>query len=148
MSQRVVLDTSTLVSAALRIGSIPHQALLEALATCDVCASTETLIELELVLDREKFDRYLDRAARSEFVTLIRRHVHLFAVRNTDLEAVKPPCRDPKDNQFLALALVSEADVLVSSDEDLLVMSPWQAVTIMTPGDFLSRLRAKSKAVK
>jgi putative PIN family toxin of toxin-antitoxin system len=148
MSQRVVLDTSTLVSAALRIGSIPHQALLEALATCDVCVSTETLIELERVLDREKFDRYLDRATRSEFVTLIRRHVHLFAVQNTDLEAIEPPCRDPKDNQFLALALVAEADFLVSSDEDLLVMNPWRRITIMTPRDFLSRLEAKSEAVK
>jgi uncharacterized protein len=144
MSQRVVLDTSTLVSAALHIGSIPHQALLEALATCDVCASAETLDELELVLDREKFDRYLDRSTRSEFVALIRRHVHLFAMQNADLEGVAPPCRDPKDNQFLALAFVAEADVLVSSDEDLLVMNPWRGITIMTPGDFLSRSQAKS----
>lgn len=146
MSQRVILDTSTLVSAALRIGSIPHQALLEALATCDVCASAETLSELERVLGRAKFDLYLDRAARSEFVVLIRRHVHLFAVLNTDLEAVDPPCRDPRDNQFLALALVAEADVLVSSDEDLLVMHPWRGITIVTPGDFLSRLWAKPES--
>jgi len=148
MSQRIVLDTSTLVSSALRIGSIPHQALLEALATCDVCASAETLVELERVLDREKFDRYLDRTSRSEFVALIRRHVHLFAVQNTDLEAVEPPCRDPRDNQFLASALVAEADVLVSSDEDLLVMHPWRGITVMTPGDFLSRSQAKSEAVQ
>ena len=52
MSRRVILDTSTLVSAALRIGSVPYQALSEALATCDVCASAETLAELEQVLDR------------------------------------------------------------------------------------------------
>jgi predicted nucleic acid-binding protein len=48
--RRVVLDTSTLVSAALRIGSVPHQALMQALASCDVCASAETLAELEQVL--------------------------------------------------------------------------------------------------
>jgi putative PIN family toxin of toxin-antitoxin system len=140
MSQRVVLDTSTLVSAALRIGSIPHEALLEALATCEVCASAETLVELERVFDRQKFDRYLDRASCREFVALIHRHVHLFAVQNTGLEAVGPLCRDPRDNQFLALALVAEAEVLISSDEDLLVMDPWRGTAIMTPGDFLSRL--------
>ncbi len=39
MSRRVVLDTSTLVSAALRIGSVPYQAVFDALATCDICAS-------------------------------------------------------------------------------------------------------------
>jgi predicted nucleic acid-binding protein len=43
MSRRVVLDTSTLVSAALRVGSIPYKTLLEALGAWDVCASVETL---------------------------------------------------------------------------------------------------------
>ena len=59
--RRVILDTSTLVSAALRLGSVPDQALVKALRTCEVCASLETLNELAQVLDRKKFDRYLDR---------------------------------------------------------------------------------------
>jgi predicted nucleic acid-binding protein len=84
MSRRVILDTSTLVSAALRIGSVPYQALLEALGSWDLCASVETLAELEQVLGREKFDRYLDRASRREFVALICRNIHLFAVQNAD----------------------------------------------------------------
>jgi putative PIN family toxin of toxin-antitoxin system len=136
--RRVILDTSTLVSAALRIGSVPHQALLKALASCDVCASAETLAELEQVLDRDKFDRYLDRELRRSFVALMRRHVHLFAVQDADREAVEPPCRDPKDNQFLALALAAEADALVSSDEDLLVLHPWRGIAIVTPAKFVA----------
>ena len=43
--RRVVLDTSTLVSAALRVGSLPHQALLKALGTCEICVSSATLDE-------------------------------------------------------------------------------------------------------
>jgi len=35
--QRVILDTSTLVSAALRRGSKPGQALSKALRTCELC---------------------------------------------------------------------------------------------------------------
>jgi putative PIN family toxin of toxin-antitoxin system len=139
MSWRVILDTSTLVSAALRIRSIPHQALLVALANCDVCASAATLAELKRVLDREKFDLYLDRASRLAFVDLIHSHVHLFALQDADLEAVQPLCRDPEDNQFLALALTAEVDILVSSDQDLLVMHPWQGIEIMTPAEFLTR---------
>ena len=126
------------MSAALRIGSVPHQALLKALASCDVCASAETLAELEQVLDRDKFDRYLDRELRRSFVALMRRHVHLFAVQDADREAVEPPCRDPKDNQFLALALAAEADALVSSDEDLLVLHPWRGIAIVTPAKFVA----------
>ena len=135
---RVVLDTSTLVGAALRIGSVPHQALLKAMGSCDVCASADTLAELEEVLDRDKFDRYLDRESRLSFVALMRRHVHLFAVQNSDIEAVLPPCRDPKDTQFLALVLAAEADALVSSDEDLLVLHPWRGIPIVTPAEFLA----------
>jgi putative PIN family toxin of toxin-antitoxin system len=137
--RRVVFDTSTLVSAALRVGSVPHQALLLALGTCDVCASVETLEELSTVLDRDKFDRYLDRPLRLNFVALMRRHVRLFAVQSADVEAVLPPCRDPKDNQFLALVLAAESDALVSSDEDLLMLHPWRGVPVMTAVEFLMR---------
>ncbi len=135
--QRVILDTSTLVSAALRKGSVPDQALLKALRTCNVCASMETLDELAQVLDREKFDRYSDRESRRSFVALIRRAVHVFAVQEEDIRSVDPPCRDSRDNQFLALALAAEADVLVSSDEDLLVLHPWRGMPIITPAEFL-----------
>jgi uncharacterized protein len=72
-----------------------------------------------------------------EFAALIRRSVHLFAVDDDHLKAVDPPCRDPRDNQFLALVLVAEAEVLVSSDEDLLVLHPWRGVEILRPGAFL-----------
>jgi uncharacterized protein len=136
--RRVVFDTSTLVSAALRVGSVPHQALLRAMGSSDVCASVETLAELSAVLDRDKFDRYLDRESRRSFAALIARHTHLFAVERMHVEAVLPPCRDPKDNQFLALVLAAEADVLVSSDDDLLMMNPWRGVPVMTAAEFLA----------
>lgn len=139
MSRRVVFDTSTLVGTALRIGSMPYQALQEALATCELCASTETLAELERVLNLRKFDRYLDRALRREFAALIRRHAHLFLVEPRDVESLHPPCRDPGDNKFLALAQIAEADALISSDEDLLVLHPWQEIPILTSSQFLAK---------
>jgi hypothetical protein len=122
--QRVVIDTSTLVGAALHIGSIPHQALLKALRFCNVCTSTETLAEIEEVINRSKFDRYLNRDERQEFIANLRRRASIFVVQNAGMIAINPPCRDPKDDQFLVLARVAEADALVSSDEDLLVLHP------------------------
>jgi hypothetical protein len=135
--RRAVLDTSTLVSAALRIGSVPHQALMKALGSCDLCASVETLAELERMLQRDKFDRYLDRESRLSFVALIRRHAHLFAVQDAGIDAVSPACRDPRDNQFLALVLAAEADALVSSDDDLQALHPWRGIPIVTPAEFV-----------
>ena len=138
-NRRVVVDTSTLVSAALFTGSIPDQVLSIALESFDLCLSVATLAELEQVLDRGKFDRYRIRESRRAFVALIRQRTRLFTVDLTDLIVVDPPCRDPKDNQFLALAQVAEADVLVSSDEDLLVLHPCRGIPILTPAKFLER---------
>ncbi|MEO5660506.1 MAG: putative toxin-antitoxin system toxin component, PIN family [Polaromonas sp.] len=135
--RRVVFDTSTLVGAALKPFSVPHRALLQALARCDVCASAQTLLELQQVMQRDKFDRYLSRETRLDFVTMLHQNMHFFAVMPADEEGVQPSCRDPKDNKFLALAQACHADALVSSDDDLLVLNPWRGVLVLSPATFL-----------
>jgi len=139
-AKRVVLDTSTLISAALRPDSIPRQALLTAAASATLCASPATMAELERVLMRDKFDRYLDPSARREFLELYRRHARLFNVTAAEEAALPQPCRDPRDNKFLALAVYCAADALVSSDDDLLVLHPYQGIPILTPKEFLQGL--------
>jgi uncharacterized protein len=141
--RRVVFDTSTLVGAALRPGAVPHQALVLAMARSDVCASVQTWLELERVMQRERFDRYLPRRARLEFVAMLRTSMHFFAVTAADEAALQPACRDVSDNKFLALVQVCRADVLVSSDDDLLVLHPWCGVPVRSAADFLSDHQAR-----
>jgi predicted nucleic acid-binding protein len=50
-------------------------------------------------------------------------------------------CRDPKDNLYLELALAAEADTIVSSDADLLVLHPWRSVRILRPADYLGEAK-------
>lgn len=50
--------------------------------------------------------------------------------------------RDPKDDYLLAYAVVGEADVLVTGDEDLLVLGRVGAMQIVTPRVFLEWLDA------
>lgn len=137
----VVFDTSTLVSAALRVGSVPHRAVFHALSKGEVCVSTATLTEMEHVLQRPKFDRYQPISIRSEFAAMMRENARLCSVSEADEANVAPVCRDPKDNKFLALARVCDAAVLISSDADLLVMHPWQSVSIITPAAFVALLQ-------
>lgn len=47
-------------------------------------------------------------------------------------------CRDAKDNKYLELALASGAEIIVSSDEDLLVLDPWRGVRVLRPVDYLA----------
>jgi putative PIN family toxin of toxin-antitoxin system len=117
---------------------MPDQALSKALESTDLCASDETLAELAQVLERRKFDRYRSLESRRAFVAMIRLHSHLFAVDLTDLSVVVPPCRDPKDDRFLALALAAEAEAIVSSDRDLLVLNSWRGIRILSPAEFLA----------
>ena len=136
--RRVVFDTSTLVGAALRIGSVPHQALKAALASGSLCASSATLDELQRVLRREKFDRYQPVATRREFFDIVAQAARIFEVPLESAERLQPSCRDPEDDKFLALAAVCQADVVVASDADLLVLNPWHGIPIVRPADFLT----------
>ncbi|MGB7191275.1 MAG: putative toxin-antitoxin system toxin component, PIN family [Acidobacteriaceae bacterium] len=138
MIGRVVFDTSTVVSAALRPDSIPYQALHRALRYCDVCASKETLAELKRVLAKDKFRRYIPDGAARQFVRMMENNVRLFVVRDLECLAANPPCRDPADNKFLALAFECDADAIVSCDEDLLVLHPWDEIRILRPAEFLN----------
>ena len=138
--RRVVVDTSTLVSAALRVGSLPHAALGHVLSAGELCACAATLGELDVVLARHKFDRYQPVEVRKEFAAILRRHAAVFVVSEADVRNVYPPCRDPKDNQFLALVHECNADVLISSDADLLVLHPWNGVPILTPAAFMEQV--------
>ncbi|MFA6062391.1 MAG: putative toxin-antitoxin system toxin component, PIN family [Gallionella sp.] len=140
--KRIVLDTSTLIGAVLRQHSIPRQVVIKALSEGDLCASASTLAELEEVICRDKFDRYLDLNIRLEFVAMYRDRVRMFQVSTEDEAALDPPCRDPRDNKFLALAVVSGADVLVSSDDDLLTLNPYGNISVLTPSEYLASVSA------
>ncbi len=49
-------------------------------------------------------------------------------------------CRDPNGNQVLEAATAGRADVIVSGDDDLLVLNPFEGIPIVVPADFLAML--------
>lgn len=49
-------------------------------------------------------------------------------------------CRDPDDNRILEAALAGAADFIVSGDADLLSMSAFRGIPIVSVTDFLARL--------
>jgi putative PIN family toxin of toxin-antitoxin system len=51
-------------------------------------------------------------------------------------------CRDPLDNKFLEVAVAGKADVIVSGDQDLLVLSPFEGIAIVGPATFLAMLES------
>jgi putative PIN family toxin of toxin-antitoxin system len=89
--------------------------------------------EIAGVLARPRFARTISLARRQRILEILRRAAVWFkpAVRVTD-------CRDPKDDKYLELALAAGAEIIVSSDDDLLVLHPWRGVRILRPADYLA----------
>ncbi len=46
-------------------------------------------------------------------------------------------CRDEKDNKYLELAVAAGAEIIVSSDDDLLALHPWREIRIVRPAEYL-----------
>ena len=75
-----------------------------ALANGEVLLSLELIEELNEVLGRERFNRYVTSEAREEFLeALVERSVLVEIIEHVQ------ECRDPKDDQVLELALNGEA---------------------------------------
>lgn len=132
--ERVVFDTSTLVSVCLFPDRRPAQALRVAVTDHSVCCSRETLAELVTVLRRDKFERWRPEAERAKFIEEFMRAVRLVTITMTGTG-----CRDLTDDKFLSLALSANASIIVSSDPDLLVMNPYEGVEIIDPNALPAR---------
>jgi uncharacterized protein len=131
----VVVDASTLVSAALKADSLPERALLRAVNEPNrLLLSQEVEDEYREVLFRKKFDRYVSIEQRQRILDLV-----VVAADRIEHPAAVRECRDPKDDKYLALALAGKAAVIVSSDiHHLLSMHPWRGIQILSPADYLA----------
>ncbi|WP_347272283.1 putative toxin-antitoxin system toxin component, PIN family [Pseudanabaena sp. FACHB-1998] len=47
-------------------------------------------------------------------------------------------CHDRKDDKFLELAVNGKANYIITSDQDLLVLNPFQDIAIISVSDYLS----------
>lgn len=83
---------------------------------------------------RPKFDKYVSRESRQQFLTDYRN-----TVLWVDIVRIIIDCRDAKDNKFLEVAVNANASYLISGDDDLLVLHPYGDVQILAPADFLMK---------
>jgi uncharacterized protein len=54
-----------------------------------------------------------------------------------------PVCRDPDDDHVLALVLTAQVDLIVSGDQDLLDLNPFQNIPILAPAEALRTIEAR-----
>ncbi|WP_036485784.1 putative toxin-antitoxin system toxin component, PIN family [Myxosarcina sp. GI1] len=136
MKKRIVIDNNVFVSALLIKTSVPFQAVNLAFEQEILLYSEVTFSELQRVLARRKFDRYL---------TIEERNIFLFKLANEcqpiDIKEEIKACGDTKDDKFLELAVNGDAEFIVTGDVDLLVLNPFREIEIVTLEESLNRFR-------
>ena len=125
----LIIDTNIWVSYALTPKGKVGRSLQVALDSCDYAFSDETFREFTEVLLRSKFDAYVSKGKRVNFLKEVARGAQWFQVTE-----VVSDCRDPKDNMFLALALTCRASFIITGDQDLLVLDPYRTTRIVKIG--------------
>ena len=133
-SERVVVDTNVLISAALDDESVPARARNLALTHGQLIGTEATIQEFATKLLSSKFDPYVTRAARQTLLQRLQPVIKIVPV----VQTVKA-CRDPGDDKFLEAAINGRADVIITGDKDLLALHPFSGVEILSPADYLAR---------
>lgn len=140
---RAVIDTNILVRALLKPeGSVGPVVDFLREGRYVFLYSEATLNELIDVLSRPRMvNKYgLTVAEVDALCALVIRRGELVAP-----DRAITACRDPKDNKFLEVAVAGRADVIVTGDEDLEVLNPFEGIPLTQPAKFLHLLRQSAE---
>jgi len=128
---KAVLDTNTLVSGLIWHGK--PEVILEKAISQDI-----QLYASEQIL--QEYFRIIEKLAKNG-----PREINQWKMFLLDtLHIIEPnekinACRDPKDNMFLECAVECNAKLIVSGDDDLLVLNPYRGIEILNATSFVKK---------
>lgn len=135
-----VIDTNVVISGLL--GGSSTRPLINALIErkFKLVISYQLLEELFEVMARTKFRKQILPEDINELASLLE-----FGTRIVNPNLRVHDCRDSKDNIILECALEGRPDYVVSGDDDLLCLSPYHDIPIITVTQFLEKLGELTK---
>jgi putative PIN family toxin of toxin-antitoxin system len=132
---RVILDTNVVISGVF-FGGVPGRILSAWTAGRLVLVLSPAILEEYRRVGAELEREHPEAGATFEpILTLIAMHAML--VDTPPLAA--PVSDDSDDDMFLAAALASRTHLVVSGDQDLLRVSGWRGIEVLTPRQFLDQ---------
>jgi putative PIN family toxin of toxin-antitoxin system len=132
---RAIIDTSVLIRYLIKPSAAIKELIEERWLGDEVQMVTalDLIAELEGVLKRD----YIQTLIRTEEGQALLDAITQKADILPPLGPVPAYTRDPKDDKFVACALVGDANYLITEDKDMLVLKMVGNVRIVTPYDFL-----------
>ena len=135
---KVIIDTNVFISGLFWSG--PPSKIMEMWESR----------KLSLVLSDEIFEEYKRVAFHLQekhplidlapFFNLLIFHGEFY----TPAKLSKNICKDPDDDKFISCALASYVNIVISGDKELLNLSGYQGVSIITPSLFLKKICLKT----
>jgi len=136
---RVVLDTNVVLSALIfptghiaRLRYAWHENRIEPL----VSSVTAGELARALTYARFKLNAEEQQELLADYIS------YCTVVEMPSRAPAVPLCRDPCDVPFLQLAVAGKADFLVSGDKDIRTLASGFRCPIVSPSEFLSRLKS------
>jgi putative PIN family toxin of toxin-antitoxin system len=123
-----------LISAGLLPTSKTAQVLVLAVEHFVIAQNQATWHALETRISRPKFDRYFGDAGRLRHLIQIAQSIQHF-----EMSAAVAVSRDSTDDKFIALAIDSGANILISGDPDLKEVQTYKGIEILSPAQFFER---------
>lgn len=130
---RIILDTNLWISFLISKDFSKLDDIIFS-KKCTLVFSNELLEEFLEVASRAKFRRFFSSSDIENILETLDEYADFIKV-TTNADA----CRDTKDNFLLSLAIDGKADILLTGDNDLLVLGKYHETSIMTISDFLKR---------
>lgn len=127
----VVFDANVLVAALIAKG-LCHEAFHRAVRLRVLASSVPLMDELEATLRR----KFVVSPTVAAFLAGFREQIRIVEPAALPM----PVCRDPDDDMVLATAVAAAADLIVTGDQDLLVLGNYQAIQIVSPRKFIELL--------
>lgn len=127
---KLVVDTNVLVSAFLWKGTPGRLIELAGEKECRLFTSRVLIDELAEVLQRKKLAKQVQATGLTAAQML--RNYQRLATTVTARRLAQQVSRDADDDAVLACALAAQADLIVSGDDDLLVLKQFQGMRIVT----------------
>ena len=135
---RVVLDTNVFISGIFFSG--PPSRILEAWRDGRV----ELAVSPDILDEYQRVGNELSKRFPSIDLRAILGVVTVHALMFPSPPLPEPVCEDPDDDMFIACAIASKSNVIVSGDKHLLKVGDFNGVPIIKPREFVDAYLSRS----
>lgn len=125
---RILFDSNVIISGFISQG-YTFDVIKDAIFRHEIYYTEYLLTEVRENLST-KFA--LSDAATDHIIYTVKKHF----IKGQTADRVENLCRDPKDNQILAEAVINNIEVVLTGDKDLLELKNYKGIKIILPKDY------------